>query len=276
MAILSVSLEDVQEAGTRICRPGYVHETPLLEAPVLAKEACFAGLFVKDETTHPIGAFKLRGALNYFLQLTDEQKRRGVFAISSGNHAQAVAYVAQQFRVAATILMPADAPHLKLQNTRNYGAEVITYDRVNQDREDIGKRIAEERGLHLIHPYNDPITIAGQGTVGIEIHRQMKEKGIAPDAIVIPCSGGGLAAGVALTRDLYASPPAIFTAEPEDFDDTRRSLEAGKIIANSTQGRSVCDALMASSPAVTRCRFYCIIRFGGSQLRMRMHSRVCI
>jgi len=246
--MLPVSLEDVQQASERIRCSRALYESPLVEAPYLAGILGFSRLFIKNETVHPIGAFKERGVVNHFLQLTDKQKRRGVFAISSGNHAQAVARQARKFGIAATILMPTDAPRLKLKNTRAYGAKIITYDRQNQNGEALALKIAEERGLYLIHPYNGLRTIAGQGTIGLEIHQQMQEQGVTPDALIVPCSGGGLAAGIALSRGLYADPPALYTAEPENFDDMRRSLEAGYAIANKAGAKSACDALMAPCP----------------------------
>jgi threonine dehydratase len=168
--------------------------------------------------------------------------------MSAGNHAQAVAYAARQFGIASTILMPKDAPRLKLENTKKYGAEVITYDRATEDREAIGQRLAQERDLQIIHPYNDLRTIAGQGTIGLEIKQQADEMGISPDVILVNCSGGGMSAGIALTRSLYASPPQFYTTEPAEFDDMQRSLDAGTALTNAKQSGTICDALTAPSP----------------------------
>ena len=145
--------------------------------------------------------------------------------------------------------MPQDAPKLKLDNTRRYGAEIVTYNRDTEDREEIGATLSKERGARMIHPYNDARTIAGQGTCGIEIFEQSKARGIAPDAIIVNCSGGGLASGISLTRELYGGKkPDIYTSEPDTFDEMKRSLAEGKILANRKPSGSICDALLAMSP----------------------------
>ncbi len=241
-----------------VSRP-YILRTPLLNSPLLDQELGFR-LFVKAECLQPAGAFKVRGAFNQILQLSDEEKRAGIMAVSSGNHAQAVAYAAKKFGVAAAILMPHDAPSLKMDNTRAYGAEVITYDRNTGDREKIAKDLAQERKLRLIHPYNDPRTIAGQGTSGLEIFEQTKEMGITPDAILVNCSGGGLASGIALTRELYKTPPQIYTTEPRLFNDMQRSLDSGTPATNDKLTGSICDALLAPTP-------------GGNTLPILLHHK---
>jgi threonine dehydratase len=238
-APLSVSLENVKEAAARI--RGYIVETPLLEAPLLNKHLGFR-LLVKAENLQLAGSFKVRGAFNHMAQLTDDEKKKGVIAISTGNHSQAVAYAASTFGVKSIIVMPQDAPKSKLDNTRRYGAEIVTYDRQTENREEIGQRIACERGIRLIHPYNDPRTIAGQGTCGLEIFEQTKARGVSPAAIIVNCGGGGLAAGISLTRELYAGKkPEIFTAEPEAADKMRQSLAAGQVVKKP--GVTICDAL---------------------------------
>jgi threonine dehydratase len=227
---------------------GHVITTPLLEAPLLQKELGFR-LLIKAENVQYTGSFKVRGAFNQIAQLTDEEKKKGVIAISSGNHAQAVAYAASTFGAKATIVMPHDAPKLKLENTKRYGAEVVTYNRDTEDREEVGRRIGSTRGLRMIHPYNQLGTIAGQGTVGIEIFQQTKAIGVTPEAILINCSGGGLASGIALTRELYSGKkPQIYTTEPDTFDEMRTSLEIGEIVQNMKPSGSICDALLAMSP----------------------------
>jgi len=246
MSTLTVSLPDIQSAATRI--RGHIVTTPLLESPLLNKELGFR-LLIKAENLQRTGSFKVRGAFNQIAQLTEDEKRKGVIAISSGNHAQAVAYAATAFGVKSTIVMPKDAPRLKLENTKRYGAEVVTYNRDDEEREDVGGRLARERGLRMIHPYDDPRTIAGQGTCGIEIFEQTKALGFAPDAIIVNCSGGGLAAGIAVTRELYgATKPQIYTSEPEQFDDMKRSLASGTPVRNQKTSGSICDALMAVTP----------------------------
>jgi threonine dehydratase len=242
----SVSLKNVKEAAARI--RGYIVETSLLEVPLLNKELGFR-LLVKAENLQLTGSFKVRGAFNPIAQLTGDERNKGVIAISAGNHSQAVAYAASAFGVKSTIVMPQDAPKLKLGNTRRYGAEIITYDRATENREEIGSRIARERGLRMIHPYDDARTIAGQGTCGLEIFEQCKAKGVAPAAILINCSGGGLSAGIALTRELYTGDkPQIYTAEPDTFDEMRQSLATGKAVTNMKPSGSICDALLAMSP----------------------------
>lgn len=240
-----LGLADVEAAATRIAL--YVETTPLLESSLLDEELGFR-LLVKAENLQPIGAFKLRGAFNQILQLTEDERRRGVIAVSSGNHAQAVAYAARAIGVAATIVMPQDAPRVKLERTKALGARVEFYDRLSSDRDALTRRLAERDGLRFIHPYDDPRTIAGQGTVGLEIFAQTRAKCVAPDAIIASCSGGGLASGIALTLGLYARAPNVFTAEPAGFDDMRRSLETGVAQVNAALAGSICDALLAPTP----------------------------
>ena len=242
----TTTLHDVQQAASRIRE--HIVTTPLLESPLLSKQLGFR-LLIKAENVQLTGSFKVRGAFNQIAQLTEGEKSKGVIAISSGNHAQAVAYAAATFGVKSTIVMPQDAPKLKLENTKRYGAEIVTYNRDTEDREAIGKKIGAERGLRMIHPYNDPRTIAGQGTVGLEIFEQSIAKGLKPDAILVNCSGGGLSAGIALTRELYSgNRPQIYTTEPDTFDEMRTSFEVGSICHNMKPSGSICDALLAMSP----------------------------
>lgn len=242
---LPVTLEDVIAAAARIAP--HVVTTPLLEAPLLSAELGFR-LLLKAENLQLTGSFKLRGAFNQILQASEKEKRRGVVALSSGNHAQAVAYAGQKLGVPVTIVLPRDAPAIKVAHARGYGADIVVYDREIDDRETVARRVAREKGLRLIHPYDDPRTIAGQGTVGLEIFTQTEGRGMAPDAILLSCGGGGLAAGVATTCDLYRRAPRIVTVEPAAFDDMRRSLLAGEVIASRKRSGSVCDALSAASP----------------------------
>jgi threonine dehydratase len=238
---LCINLADIHDAASRIA--GRISETPLLESLALNKALGFR-LLLKAEYRQVTGSFKARGAFNQVLQLTDGEKVRGIVAFSSGNHAQAVAYASRELGVAATILMPHDAPQIKIEKTRSYGAQIVTYNRNTEDRYVVGDKLLREHGGRLIHSYDDPRTVAGQGTVGLEIFKQTKELGIEPAAIVVNCCGGGLAAGVALTTDLYKNKPTLITAEPEDFDDARRSLESGRLIKNEKINGSICDALM--------------------------------
>jgi threonine dehydratase len=239
------SFADVAAAAERL--EGRAVHTPLLESPALS--ARLGGrLLVKAEPLQRTGSFKFRGAFNALAQLEAAQRRAGVVAYSSGNHAQGVAAAAQLLDVPATIVMPADAPAIKVANTRGYGAEVVLYDRFGEDREAIGRRIAAERGAVLVPPFDDPRVIAGQGTAGIEIAHQAEALGLRLDAVVIPCSGGGLAAGCALALAALAPEAALYSAEPVGFDDTRRSLEAGMRVANDPAARSLCDALLVPTP----------------------------
>ena len=236
---------DVEAAAQRI--QGLAIRTPLLESPLLNRHLG-GRLLVKAEVTQRTGSFKFRGAYNKISALTDQEKLAGVVAFSSGNHAQGVAHAAQLLGVAATIVMPADAPAIKLRNTRAYGAGVVTYDRDREDREDIGRDIAARSGAALVKPFDDPYIISGQGTVGLEIVEQAIEMGCRPDAVVGPVGGGGLIAGMGLGLDAKLPGVPLFGVEPADFDDTRRSLDTGRREANPPGRHSICDALLAASP----------------------------
>ena len=239
------SASDVKSAAERI--RGHAIRTPLLEAPLLNR---FLGgrLLVKAEIMQRTGSFKFRGAFNKISSLYDFGKTTGVVAFSSGNHAQGVAYASQLLGVPATIVMPADAPNIKLSNTQAYGATVVTYDRNNEDREEIGRDIAVGTGAELIQPFDDPDIIAGQGTVGLEIVEQLAKHGAHPDVVVSPVGGGGLVAGIGLGLDLDETGIPLFGVEPEGFDDTRRSLLSGQRETNLPGPISICDALLAEAP----------------------------
>ena len=211
---------------------GLVERTPLVESD---------GLWLKCECLQTGGAFKLRGATNRLLQLSNEEKARGVVAFSSGNHARGVAIAARRIGIRAIIVMPADAPQVKIDGTRAEGAEIVFYDRRTESREAIAARIAEETGAVVVPSFDDPAIVAGQGTVGLEILEQLAELGEPPPArIVIPCGGGGLASGIAL-----ACPDAeIVLVEPEGWDDMGRSLAAGTIVPVAADAPpTLCDAL---------------------------------
>lgn len=238
-------VEDVRAAAERL--KGRAVVTPLLESPLVNARLGFR-LLVKAETLQRTGSFKFRGAMNTILQLDPSVRRAGVVAYSSGNHAQGVAAAAQLLGVRATIVMPADAPAIKVANTRGYGAEIVLYDRHRDSREAIGQRIAAERGASLIPPYDDARVIAGQGTAGLELAAQARALGAPPDAVVIPTSGGGLVAGCALALAAESPETKVYSAEPEAADDLRRSLAAGERRANDPAARSICDALLAPIP----------------------------
>ena len=237
-------IEDLRAAAARI-RPHAV-VTPLLESWELSARTG-GRVLVKAEVLQRTGSFKFRGALNRMLQLTAEERARGVVAYSSGNHAQAVALAARVCGTSAVIVMPADAPKVKVARTRGHGAEIVLYDRYREDRETIGQRLAAERGLTLVPPYEDPRIIAGQGTAGLEIARQAAEAGAALDALLVPCSGGGLTAGCAIAMEAESPSTSIYAVEPQGFDDTARSLRAGRRVSNEP-GRSLCDSLLSPTP----------------------------
>ncbi|HSF93349.1 MAG TPA: pyridoxal-phosphate dependent enzyme, partial [Paracoccaceae bacterium] len=175
-------------------------------------------------------------------------RRAGVLAYSSGNHAQGVALAAREHGIPAVIVMPADAPSLKIENTRALGAEVVLYDRINEQREVVGDTIAQARGLTLIRPFDEPLVIAGQGTCGLEIAAQAKAEGIGAADVLACCGGGGLSAGIALALEADAPHLRLRPAEPAGFDDTARSLAAGRRLSNATLGGSICDAIVTPSP----------------------------
>jgi threonine dehydratase len=232
---------DVEAAAARL--RGVARRTPLLESDAL-NELAGGRLLLKAECLQRTGAFKLRGAYNAVSRLDG----RAVVAYSSGNHAQGVAAAARLLGVPATIVMPADAPAIKIESTRALGAEVRLYDRQREVREEIGAEIATRTGAALVRPYDDPQVIAGQGTAGLEIAEQALELGARPDAALIPCGGGGLAAGCALALVERFPGIEIHGAEPAGFDDTRRSLAAGERLANPAGSASICDALLAPMP----------------------------
>ena len=238
---------DIEAAAARLA--GFAVTTPLLESPAL--NARLGGrLLVKAECLQRTGSFKFRGAYNALSQLDAEARRRGVVAYSSGNHAQGVAAAAQLLAMPATIVMPGDAPRIKVANTRSYGAEIVFYDRYREVREAIAQRIATERGAALLPPYDDARVIAGQGTIGLELAAQARALGARLDAAVAPCSGGGLVGGIALALAQASPGTAVHAAEPEGFDDLRRSLAAGERMSNDPASRTVCDALMAATPGI--------------------------
>jgi threonine dehydratase len=237
---------DVRAAAARL--QGNAVVTPLLSSPQIDAQLG-ARVLIKAECLQRTGSFKFRGAYNALAQIEPAKRRAGVVAYSSGNHAQGVAAAAAQLDMPATIVMPADAPAIKLANTRFFGAEIVTYDRYRESREAIAERIAHERGAELLPPYNDARVIAGQGTVGFEIAEQAQHRGLAIDILIAPCSGGGLVTGCALGIAAAAQRPvAVYAAEPVGLDDLRRSLEAGRRVANDPAARSICDALLAPIP----------------------------
>jgi threonine dehydratase len=242
---LPVSSADI-DAAARVLAP-FAVRTPLLSSAALDERAG-TRVFLKPELLQRTGSFKFRGAFNKLSSIPLNARGAGVVAFSSGNHAQGVAAAAQILNMPATIVMPADAPLSKRERTKAYGAEVVLYDRDREDREAIAGGIAAKRGATLVRPYDDPFVIAGQGTVGREIAEDMAALGIAPDIVVAPVSGGGLIAGVATAVKARFPQAVLMSAEPEGFDDHARSLRSGKREPHRAEGRTICDALMASIP----------------------------
>jgi threonine dehydratase len=243
-----VSLPDIgtiRAAAARIA--GEAVLTPLLESP--AVNARLGGrLLVKAEPLQRTGSFKFRGAYNTLAQFSAAQRGKGVVTWSSGNHAQGVAAAAQALGIPALIVMPADAPAIKVANTRGYGAEIVLYDRIRESREEIGARIAAERGATIVAPYDEPEVIAGQGTCGLEIAAEAKARGIRLDAVLVCCGGGGLTAGCATALAAESPDTKVYAVEPADFNDTGRSLAAGHRVGNAPGAASFCDALLAPTP----------------------------
>jgi threonine dehydratase len=239
------SYGDVLAAAQRIAP--YAVRTPLVESPVLSARTG-GRVFLKLELLQRTGSFKFRGALNRLALIPPEAKAGGVVAFSSGNHAQGVAAAAGLFGMRALIVMPADAPRAKIEGTRALGAEIILYDRVGEDREAIAGHICAERGATLVKPFDDPGIIAGQGTVGLEIAEDAARFGVRLDAVLAPCSGGGLVSGMALALKGSGVTARVHSVEPENFDGMRRSLAAGKRVAAPGGALSIADALMAPMP----------------------------
>jgi len=239
----TVEIADIHAAADRIAPHTIV--TPLLESPRLNDWLGFR-LLVKCENLQHTGSFKLRGATNAVMSLPEGVTN--VVAYSSGNHAQAVARAASRRAMTAVIVMPEDAPALKIEGTKAYGAEVVTYDRYTESREEIGNAIAAERRAELIRPFEDVRVIAGQGTIGLEIAAQCAERGAMPDHVISCCGGGGLIAGVSLAVTSQIPGAQVWAAEPDGFDDTIRSLETGQIQSVDPANRSICDAIVTPSP----------------------------
>jgi len=242
---LPVNAADI-EAAAKIVAP-FAVRTPLLSFPVLDERAG-TKVFLKPEMLQRTGSFKFRGAFNKLASIPQVNRAGGVVAFSSGNHAQGVAAAAKILDMQATIVMPADAPLSKRERTRSYGAEVVLYDRDKEDREAIAGGIASKRGATLVRPYDDPFVIAGQGTAGREIAEDMAARGLAPDVVVAPASGGGLIAGVATAVKSRFPNAEVIVAEPKGYDDHALSLKAGHREPHPAAGRTICDALMAAMP----------------------------
>ncbi|WP_299922604.1 threonine/serine dehydratase [uncultured Pelagimonas sp.] len=241
-----MNFDMITAAAARV--QGHVRRTPLLSSPALD---AIAGkrILVKAECLQHTGSFKYRGGWSAVSALDEETRKKGVIAFSSGNHAQGIAAAARAFGIPAVIIMPADAPALKIEGTKMLGGEVVLYDRAAREcRETIGKNLAKERGLTLIKPYDEPEVIAGQGTCGLEIAEQAAELGVTKADILVCCGGGGLTSGIALALAATAPGMRVHPAEPEGYDDVARSLQSGTRERNATEAGGLCDAILTPMP----------------------------
>ncbi len=234
-AFSTVSRSDVVAAAGRIA--GHAVRTPLLRSDAL-DAATGARIWLKPECLQRTGSFKFRGAFNRLSALTPGEAPGGVVAYSSGNHAQGVALAAKLLGLPAVIVMPHDAPAVKVERTRGHGAEVVQYDRYSEDRTAIAARLAADRGAVIVPPYDDPYIVAGQGTAGLEAADDLAAMGVAADMALVCCGGGGLASGFAVGSGL-----PVVVVEPEGYDDVVRSLAAGRIMPVENPGPTICDAL---------------------------------
>lgn len=240
-----LTLEDVEDAAERVS--GVAVSTPLLRSRELDAVAGGA-VFIKPECLQLTGSFKIRGAYNMMSRLSRKEAGQGVVAWSSGNHAQGVAAAGSLLGMRTAIVMPEDAPRVKLENTRRLGGEPVLYDRFSGDREALARQLADERHAVLVPSYDHLDIIAGQGTVGLEIMRQCEAEGVVPDKVLFPCGGGGLIAGSAVAIKGIRPETGVHPVEPEGFDDTARSLVAGTRLPVDPEARSFCDALQAPTP----------------------------
>ena len=236
------TIDDIRVAAGRL--DGIHHVTPLLECSRL-NDRVGGRVLIKPECLQRVGAFKLRGAYNRLSQLDRGKFPGGAVTCSSGNHAQGIAEAARLLGIPAKIVMPADAPAIKLARTKSMGGEIITYDRATENREAIAQQIADECKADFVSPYDDPLIIAGQGTVGLEVSEQLAARQAKADMVLVPCGGGGLISGVALAVDALLPDADIYSVEPAGFDDLSRSLVSGRIERNASASGSICDALLA-------------------------------
>jgi threonine dehydratase len=239
------SIEMIHAAAKRA--NGVTRRTPLLSSPFL-DEVAGRRVFVKAECLQFTGSFKFRGAWSALSGMAADERAKGVLAYSSGNHAQGVALSARRHGVPAVIIMPKDAPRQKIDNTIALGAEVVLYDRDHEDRDKIGAGLQKERGLVLVKPFDNPFVIAGQGTTGLEIAQQAAAEGVSKAEVLVPCGGGGLSSGIAIALANHAPDMLVRPCEPQDFDDTIRSLNSGRVEKNAAPSGSICDAIVTPSP----------------------------
>jgi len=256
-----MNIEMIRAANARL--EGHVRRTPLLNSPFL-DDIAGRRVWIKPECLQHTGSFKFRGGWSAVSALDEDVRKRGVIAFSSGNHAQGVALAASRHGAPAVIIMPSDAPRMKIDNTRGLGAEVVLYDRATDDRDEIGARLSADRGLTMIKPFDEPQVIAGQGTCGLEIAGQAAEHGITRADVLVCCGGGGFASGVALALEADAPGLRVRPAEPEGFDDMARSLASGVIERNDRVSGSLCDAILTPQPG--KLTFPILARLAGPGL----------
>ncbi len=240
-----MNIEMIRAAAARL--EGHARNTPLLSSPFI-DEIADRRVWIKPECLQHTGSFKFRGAWSALSALDEATRAAGVIAFSSGNHAQGVALAAQMHGVPSVIVMPSDAPALKIANTKALGAEVVLYERGSGDRDAIGTQLAQERGLTLIKPFDEPQVIAGQGTTGLEIAEQAAAVGVTTADVIVCCGGGGLTSGIALALEAEAPGLRVRPAEPEGFDDVARSLRSGGIERNNAVSGNICDAIITPQP----------------------------
>lgn len=283
------TVDDIRAARQRI--RSHIIVTPLLRSFELDR-LVGGTVLLKAECLQRTGSFKIRGALNRLLQLTPEERTRGVIAWSSGNHAQGVAAAAQIVGTHATIVMPSDAPEVKRARTEALGASVVAYDRVREDREAIAYGLARAKNLVVVPAFDDFDIIAGQGTLGLELVEQCTALGFTPDDILVPVSGGGLIAGVALATRESRNDTRVFSVEPAGYDDHRQSLATGSIVRNPCTAVALCDALLAAAPgkltwpinqarlsggyAVTDAEVLRALRFAFESLKLVLEPGGCV
>ncbi len=243
--IVLPNVDDVREAATRLS--GKAIHTPLLESEDLNARTG-ARILIKPEVLQVTGSFKFRGAYNNLCQLSEEERKHGVIACSSGNHAQGVAAASKKLGIRATIVMPEDAPKLKLERTRGHGAEIVLFDRYKENREQLVDDIAKKTGAIIIPPYDDPNIISGQGTVGLELCNDMIAQGLTLDMFLAPAGGGGLIAGCGLAIKSQFPDCKMYCVEPEGYDDHARSLVSGQREISDVTRSNICDALLTPQP----------------------------
>lgn len=240
-----MNIDMIFEAQARLS--GHAIETPILNSPFI-DELAGRRVYIKAECLQRTGSFKFRGAWSALSGLPEAARKSGVIAFSSGNHAQGMALAAKLHGVDVVIVMPSDAPALKIANTRALGAEVVLYNRQNESREEIGSALAEARDLTLVRPFDEPLVIAGQGTAGLEIAAHAQANNIDHGDVLVPCGGGGLTSGIALALEAERPGLRVRPIEPEGFDDVARSLTTGMIQSNDRSTGSICDSIITTCP----------------------------